>query len=277
MTFALSTNWNNRRQASGEAIADEARALGFEALELGFHTTADQVRGFKARLGEMPVGSIHAFCPVPLSAPRGYPELYLLADFDEAARALARVHVRKNVEFAAEMGARAVVLHAGRVPCRTLFRRNRLKKRTRLGRRLVDVFRRELDCLTPVLEKHGVRLGLENLPYLEGFPNEDEIRDLAGDWVRPWLDTGHAYVRQANGWASAAQAFDPCVPPLGLHLNDSRGGDDHLPPGEGLVDFAALAPVARAARHLVLEPHAGVTPEALRRGLAHLKTVWRVA
>lgn len=277
MTFALSTNWNNRRQASGEAIADEARALGFEALELGFHTTADQVRGFKARLGEMPVGSIHAFCPVPLSAPRGYPELYLLADFDEAARALARVHVRKNVEFAAEMGARAVVLHAGRVPCRTLFRRNRLKKRTRLGRRLVDVFRRELDRLTPVLEKHGVRLGLENLPYLEGFPNEDEIRDLAGDWVRPWLDTGHAYVRQANGWASAAQAFDPCVPPLGLHLNDSRGGDDHLPPGEGLVDFAALAPVARAARHLVLEPHAGVTPEALRRGLAHLKAVWRVA
>lgn len=277
MTFALSTNWNNRRQASGEAIADEARALGFEALELGFHTTADQVRGFKARLGEMPVGSIHAFCPVPLSAPRGYPELYLLADFDEAARSLARVHVRKNVEFAAEMGARAVVLHAGRVPCRTLFRRNRLKKRTRLGRRLVDVFRRELDRLTPVLEKHGVRLGLENLPYLEGFPNEDEIRDLAGDWVRPWLDTGHAYVRQANGWASAAQAFDPCVPPLGLHLNDSRGGDDHLPPGEGLVDFAALAPVARAARHLVLEPHAGVTPEALRRGLAHLKAVWRVA
>lgn len=277
MTFALSTNWNNRRQASGEAIADEARALGFEALELGFHTTADQVRGFKARLGEMPVGSIHAFCPVPLSAPRGYPELYLLADFDEAARSLARVHVRKNVEFAAEMGARAVVLHAGRVPCRTLFRRNRLKKRTRLGWRLVDVFRRELDRLTPVLEKHGVRLGLENLPYLEGFPNEDEIRDLAGDWVRPWLDTGHAYVRQANGWASAAQAFDPCVPPLGLHLNDSRGGDDHLPPGEGLVDFAALAPVARAARHLVLEPHAGVTPEALRRGLAHLKAVWRVA
>lgn len=277
MTFALSTNWNNRRLAAGEAIADEAQALGFDALELGFRTTPEQVRGFKARLDAMPVSSVHAFCPVPLSAPRGYPELYLLADFDEAARALARVHVRKNIAFAAEMGADAVVLHAGRVPCSTLFRRNRLKKRTRLGHRLVDVFRGELDLLTPELEKNGVRLGLENLPYLEGFPNEDEIRELAGEWVRPWLDTGHAYVRQTNGWVSAEHAFCPCVPPLGLHLNDSRGGDDHLPPGEGQIDFAALASVAHAAHHLVLEPHADVAPEALKRGLDYLKNLWRTA
>lgn len=275
MTFALSTNWNNRRLTSGEAIVEEALALGFEALELGFHTTIEQVAGFKSRLDEMPVRSIHAFCPVPLSAPCGYPELYLLADFDEAARGLARVHVKKNIAFAAEMGAEAVVLHAGRVPCQTIFARNRPKKRLRVGRKLVDVFRRELDALAPVLEAHRVTLGLENLPYLEGFPNEAEIRDLVGDWVRPWLDTGHAYVRQTKGWvaASAAEATG-FVQPVGLHLNDSRGGDDHLPPGEGKIDFAALEPVARAARHLVLEPHAGVTLEALKRGLAFLRQVW---
>ena len=57
-------------------------------------------------------------------------------------------------------------------------------------------------------------------------------------------------------------------------MNDSCGGDDHLPPGEGKIDFAALAPIARAARHLVLEPHTGVTPEALKRGLEFLKAVW---
>ena len=283
MRFALSTNWNNRRLETGEAIVDEALALGFEALELGFHTTSAQVRGFKARLDEMPVGSIHAFCPVPISAPCGHPELYHLADFDEAARALARVHVRRNVEFAADMGADAVVLHAGHVPCHTLFRCNRLKRRSRRGRALVDVFRRELDQLVPVLEQNRVTLGLENLPYVEGFPNEDEIRALAGDWVRPWLDTGHAFVRQKNGWASSLSSFflpssseppSSASRPVGLHLNDSRGGDDHLPPGEGLIDFSALEPVARAARHLVLEPHAGVTFEALSRGLAFLRTKW---
>lgn len=289
MTFALSTNWNNRRLATGEAIVDEALELGFGALELGFHTSAEQVKGFKARLDEMPVGSIHAFCPVPLSAPCGHPELYSLAAFDDAARALARVHVRKNIAFAAEMGADTVVLHAGRVPCRTLFRCNRMKKRARLGRRLVDVFRRELDALVPVLEANKVTLGLENLPYLEGFPDEREVAALVGDWVRPWLDTGHAYVRETQGWTAHSpfeQSVSPSPPfehspfehsiisPIGLHVNDSCGGDDHLPPGEGKIDFAALAPVAHAARHLVLEPHAGVTSESLKRGLDFLKSVW---
>ena len=274
MEFALSTNWNNRRLASGEAIADEALALGFDALELGFCTTPEQVTGFKSRLDKMPVRSVHAFCPVPLSAPSGHPELYRLADFDEAARRLAFVHVAKNVAFAAEMGADALVLHAGRVPCRTLFRRNRAKRRTRLGRRLVEIFKRELDRLVPVLEANRVTLGLENLPYLEGFPDEGEVRDLVGDWVRPWLDTGHAYARQANGWVTAEQAFCPCVTPLGLHVNDSLGGDDHLPPGEGKVDFAALAPLARSTRHLVLEPHSDVAPEALMRSLMFLRHTW---
>ena len=284
MKFALSTNWNNRRLATGEAIVDEALKLGFDALELGFHTTPEQVSGFKARLGEMPVGSIHAFCPVPLSAPQGYPELYQLASFDDAARALARVHVRKNVEFAAEMGADAVVLHAGRVMCPTFFKRNRMKKRTKRGRKLVEIFKKELDALVPVLEANKVSLGLENLPYLEGFPNEVEMRDLVGDWVRPWFDAGHDYVRREKGWVAGAGDGAPAdktltdeasaFVPLGLHLHDSQGGDDHLAPGEGKIDFAALLPMAKAARHLVLEPSASVSEDSLRKGLAFLKRTW---
>ena len=73
MRFALSTNWCNRRIESGEEIADMASSLGFDELELGFNTTALQVKGFKSRLDRMPVGSVHAFCPVPISAPCGYP------------------------------------------------------------------------------------------------------------------------------------------------------------------------------------------------------------
>ena len=282
MKFALSTNWCNRRLATGEAIVDAALALGFDALELGFCTTPEQVPGFRARLDEMPVGSIHAFCPVPLSAPQGYPELYQLASFDDAARALARVHVRKNVEFAAEMGADAVVLHAGRVMCPTLFKRNRMKKRTKRGRKLVEIFKKELDALVPVLEANKVSLGLENLPYLEGFPNEEEVKDLVGDWVRPWFDVGHDYVRREKGWiagdgAPAGKTLTdepPAIVPLGLHLHDSQGGDDHLAPGEGKIDFAALRPLAKAARHLVLEPSASVPEDSLRKGLAFLKRTW---
>ena len=276
MKFALSTNWCNRRLDSGEAIADEAAELGFEALELGFHTTREQVAGFRSRLDRMPVRSVHAFCPVPISAPQGYPELYQLADFDESARAIARVHVRRNIAFAADMGADAVVLHAGRVMCRGFLRRWDVKRRVRRGRRLVDVFKKELETILPDLERFGVTLGLENLPYLEGFPAEWEVAEVCGERVRPWLDTGHDFVRQANGWktVSPVQPQPGAPQPVGLHINDSLGGDDHLPPGEGKVDFAALRPVAEAARHLVFEPHSGVTGEQLRAGLECIRRLW---
>ena len=264
---------------SGEEIADKAIELGFEELELGFHTTLEQVRGFKARLGRIPVGSVHAFCPVPISAPQGYPELYQLASLDEDGRAIARVHVRKNIEFAAEMGANAVVLHAGRVMCRGFFSRWDMKRRVKRGRKLVDIFKHELDQMIPVLEKHKVTLGLENLPYLEGFPAEWEIKDLVGDWVRPWLDTGHDFVRRVEKWnvaslTSGQETASPLVQPVGLHISDSQGGDDHLPPGEGRVDFPMLKKFAENARHVVFEPAANVREADLRKGIEYLKKIW---
>ena len=283
MKFSLSTNWCNRRLESGEEIADKAMELGFEELELGFHTTIEQVKGFKQRLDRIPIGSVHAFCPVPISAPQGYPELYQLASLDDDARAIARVHVRKNVEFAAEMGADAVVLHAGRVMCRGFFSRRDMKRRVKRGRKLVDVFKRELEQMVPVLEKNRVTLGLENLPYLEGFPAEWEMKDLVGDWVKPWLDTGHDFVRRINHWPSDAQSIlnsqlstSQPLNPFGLHINDSQGGDDHLPPGEGRVDFPALKEAAAQARHLVFEPAPSVSEKSLRKGLAHLREIWNV-
>ena len=269
---------------SGEEIADKAIELGFEELELGFHTTLEQVKGFKARLGQIPIGSVHAFCPVPISAPQGYPELYQLASLDDDARAIARVHVRKNIEFAAEMGADALVLHAGRVMCRGFFSRWDMKRRVKRGRKLVDVFKRELEQTVPILEKNKVTLGLENLPYLEGFPAEWEMRDLVGDWVKPWLDTGHDFVRRVNQWnapslrsgqeTASPLSASPLLQPVGLHVNDSQGGDDHLPPGEGKVDFAALKTIAENARHVVFEPAANVREADLQKGIEYLKKIW---
>ena len=267
MKLSLSTNWCNRRMESGEEIAETALGLGFDELELGFHTTLQQVEGFRRMLDRIPVGSVHAFCPVPLSAPQGYPELYQLASFDGEARAMARLQVRRNVQFAASIGADTVVLHAGRVLVPALPARWREWLRIRRGRKMAEILRRELAELAPDLEKAGVVLGLENLPYAEGFPNRGEIESVAGEWVKPWYDTGHAKLMGAA----------PAPGTVGLHLNDTRGeADEHLPPGEGAVDFAALRSLAESARHVVFEPSCAVSESRLRRGIARIRRLWNL-
>jgi len=307
VNLALSTNWCNRTIESGEEIADKAIELGFDSLELGFHTTAEQAEGFRRRLDEIPVGSVHAFCPVPLSAPQGYPELYQLASFDEDARALARFHVRKNVEFAADIGATAVVLHAGRVGLGTLFRRGfgsqtlrgilekcgndvsakpyrralerAMKVRRERGAKMMEVFRGELSALAPDLARLGVVLGLENLPYLEGFPDEVEMAQIAEEFsgapVKAWFDTGHHRVREMHGWLGGREFSAESLPAAGMHLNDVKDYfDDHDAPGCGKVDFAALAPLAHSVRHIVFEPKSHVGEESLRAGLDLIRRIW---
>lgn len=308
MKLSLSTNWCNRRLETGEAIAEKALELGFEELELGFHTTLVQVPGFKKMLSRIPVGSVHAFCPVPLSAPQGYPELYTLASLDEDARGLARFHVKKNIAFAAEMGADTVVLHAGRATFDGRFfrrgfdsgtlrdalekakgnrddaRYRKLLAKARAVRdaraaKLLDVFRGEIAALVPELEKCGVTLALENLPYLEGFPDEAETARLLdafkGAPVKAWFDTGHHRVREMHGWLAAPPPGDGDI--QGLHLNDVVAyTDDHLAPGDGKVDFAALKTLAHAVKHVVFEPHAHVSEAQLRKGVAHIRRLWEI-
>ncbi len=312
MKLSLSTNWCNRALETGEEIVDKALELGVDALELGFHTTMFQAEGFRRRLDEMPVSSVHAFCPVPVSAPQGYPELYQLASFDEDARALARFHVRRNIEFAAGIGATAVVLHAGRVHIDTFLRRGfgspalrgilekcgndtgakayckalaRAKKlRAERGAKMLETFRAEIAGLVPDLEKSGVVLGLENLPYIEGFPDESEMAKLLAGFrgapVKAWFDTGHHRVREMHNWL-AGPLFDVGSAQFdaggvaGMHLNDVVDYfDDHNAPGDGKVDFAALAPLARAVDHVVLEPKPHVAEENLRRGIALVRRLY---
>jgi len=277
MRLSLSTNWCNRRLENGEAIADLALSLGFEELELGYHTTAAQAEGFRRRLDSIPVGSVHAFCPVPISAPYGYPELYSLASADEESVKMALLQVRRNVAFASDMGADTVVLHAGRVMCESRFARLRTWRRSKRGLKLLETFHRTLDLLVPELERRQVTLALENLPYYAGFPNESELATVLGwdlgGWVKGWYDTGHARVRACNGWC------EPTLPEpasfAGMHLNDVIDrNDDHLAPSFGKVDFAALRSFARTVRHVVFEPSSQVTEDDLKTGIGYIRSIW---
>lgn len=306
MRLSLSTNWCNTRIADGAAIAEKALSLGFDELELGFRTPVEQVPGFKAMLEKIPVGSIHAFCPVPLCAPHGHPELFQLASFDPGERALARAHIVNNIRFASEIGADTVVLHAGRVAFSSLFRvmdsatlrtafakggkttddarymrllRKAREMRRKRGRRLLDAFIAELEAVAGHLESAGVSLAFENLPYLEGFPDECEVAEIvsrfASPSIRAWFDTGHHRVRRMHGWIEDDSFTADASIFAGMHLNDVVDyEDDHLAPGDGKVDFAALAPLAKSVRHVVFEPNASVSDDALARGLALIRRIF---
>lgn len=306
MKFALSTNWCNRKYSSGEEIADKALELGFAALELGFNTTQDQLAGFSKRSDRIPVESVHAFCPVPLSAPDGSPELYSLASIDENERAMARIHLLKTVDTASDLGAKSIVLHAGRIPLTTFFSKKRdshflretliaakgdtlnpkyrkvlnsaLSARNRRAVKITEVFLRELESIIPVLEKRSIALALENLPFLEGFPNEVETLEIltrfSGAPVFAWYDTGHHRVREMHGWIgddakAALEKLEEISLIRGIHINDVKDyHDDHFAPGGGNVDFAAIASMAAKAEHIVFEPKSHVSEDELSKALA---------
>lgn len=306
--LSLSTNWCNRALVRGDEIAERALSLGFAELELGYRTQEASIAGFRAMAKRIPIGTVHAFAPVPISAPQGYPELYSLADFDAGARDLARVHVTRNLEFASEMGADTLVLHAGRVRLDGLLSRldsgrlgelleaaggdtldrtymramSRARQvREKRGAKLLGIFTREVERLLPVLEKTGVTLALENMPYYEGFPDDAELDELletfAGAPLRGWYDTGHRRVCECRGWVARGRHPDASRY-AGMHLNDVRDiHDDHFAPGDGRVDFAALRPFAEKVRHVVFEPSEDVSEESLRRGVAHIRALWGLA
>ncbi len=308
MRFALSTNWNAQRHESGEALVDEILGLGFQTLELGYHTTDELAAGILRRVkeGAVAVDSVHAFCPVPIGAPHGYPELHLLASRDEDERAMASILIGRTLTFAQSMGAKAVVLHAGRVFLDSFFGdvgtgrllrvlddeegvdspayqraldRALRRRRSRVPR-YFDGFCLSLDVLLPKFEKAGVALCLENLPSIEAFPDEQEMLMLKQRFptsaLACWHDMGHGQVRENMGWirhVDAARLLAPCV--RGVHIHDARPIiEDHLIPGKGEIDFGAFAFFGADEVIKVFEPQPNAKGPDLTAAIRYVEAAW---
>lgn len=308
MRYSLSTNWNARRHDDGGALVDEITALGFDKLELGYHMTEELAAGVRRRVesGAVQIGSVHAYCPVPIGAPHGYPELYLLASLDEDERAMAAIMIDRTLTFARSMGARAVVLHAGRIFLNSFFGTlhtrtlvdaleregsleapkyqrllaRALRRRAKRVRKYFDGFCLSLETLLPKFEKAGVALCLENLPSIEAFPDEQEMLMLKQRFDTPalayWHDLGHGQVRENLGWGRNADAARLLLPwTRGVHIHDALPLlNDHLPPGKGAIDFGAFSFFSADSVLNVFEPGPDVTGEELAESVRYLKAIW---
>lgn len=130
--------------------------------------------------------------------------------------------------------------------------------------------------LLPLAERLDCRLALENI--YEETPETliNLVAALDSPWFGHCFDIGHwrlfGKVAQEQWLAAVAPRL------MHLHLHDNRGeGDDHLPVGEGGIDFSpllALLPTLPQPPSITLEAH---DPDELQRSLVNLTTLGKGA
>jgi sugar phosphate isomerase/epimerase len=265
--IALSTmyfqHWPDPADLPGFAAA--AHELGFDGIELGHVVEADAL----ARLapGTTSVPAVHHPCPaLPGGPAAGSP----LAATEEERRAAADA-VLASLATAERFGAATVVLHLGRAIGSEADRARRLAfevaSRYRAGQSgsprygaavaALAALLEELDeahaepaadALVPLLARArsmGIGLALETGYHPDELPRAAGmrrlLRDLGGDGLAAWLDTGHVGA-QAN---LGLTGFDEWLEAVGdgwagAHVHDAVGLRDHLVPGTGRLDLAPV-------------------------------------
>jgi len=246
-------------------FAARARELGFTHIE---PNTLVSPRMLNELLGTaIPISSIHSPCPVVLSS-RGIPANGLsLSSLDESERMEAVSFTSKTIDLAAEVSARAIVLHMGEVPI-DLNLRDRLYKlhdggcaqtkeyrqakerlldqRLSLADSYVKAARKSLRELSKYSRQKGIMLGLETRFHLNEIPDMDEMAELLDEVSEHaagyWHDVGHAEVQQQLGFSFHEEWLSRFRDRMvGIHLHDICGISDHHAPGKGNMNWEMIA------------------------------------
>lgn len=302
MHFALTTHWNASRHTDGAAMIREILDLGFDSVELGYDLRPDLIPGVLNMIRDRSVRvvSLHNFCPVPTGAPSGHPELFTPADTDRRVRESAILHITNTVQFAEQVGAGVVVVHAGNVSMERItdqlvglfqegkqygpvYERLKLKlqvQREKKARAQVALLVQSMERLAPLLKETGVKIAFENLPTWESIPTEMEIEALlkqfGADHFGVWYDVGHGQIRETLGFINQSRWLERLQPYLlGMHIHDVLPPvyDHQMPPG-GCVDFSRLKPFGVAVPLRVIEPMPLAPAEAILQGVRWMEEAW---
>jgi sugar phosphate isomerase/epimerase len=283
-------------------MLQEIRELGFGHAELSHGIRISLLPGILEAVdaGEIRISSLHNFCPLPLGVSRPAPNLYRFSSTDDRERENAYRHSVRTIETAVRVKAPLVVLHLGSVEMRDYTEKllellgkdqrgsaryenlcaELLEKRERRKGQHLKHVTEMLHRLTEQAARYGIQLGVENREALEELPFETDcallLRDFPEQTVWYWHDTGHAQIKENLGFIRHAMHVESLAGRLrGFHLHDVRfPGMDHMPPGAGMVDFAALKPFAKKDHIKVFEVHPAVPVEELKKGVAYLQALW---
>lgn len=300
MGFSLSTSWNAYRYVNGKDLVFEIKSLGFGEIELSFNLTPEMVKdiGGLVASGSIKVSSVHNFCPIPDGVKRelALPDYYSVASLKDEEREKAVKQTKASIETAASLGARAVVLHCGRVevPDRTrklmdiysaglsgsrefLLLRDEIiaERKARVAPHFENTLR-SLEELNAHAVRFGVMLGVETRFYYREIPSFEEtgviLDKFRGSNIYYWHDTGHGRVMENLGFCSRNSFLEAYSENMaGIHLHDVSACDDHRAPLKGEFDFNGLKPFIKKDTLKVIEAHHPASPQDLKEAVQYLE------
>lgn len=278
-------------------MLQEMVRLGFEYVELSHGIRITLVPGVLRGLNErfVQVSSTHNFCPLPPAITQAAPNLFESSapagqghEHDQWLR-----HTRRTLDFAAQVRARAVVMHLGSVhffwfnpgerlrqyarrhpaagPAEPRYQRLLTRASARLSRcapRYWDQTQRSIAEILPYAAEKGVRLGFENRERFEELPRDADFPGLFQSLPPSapagyWHDTGHAELKERMGVITQRRQLEANAGRLiGFHLHDvDAAGHDHQPIGKGNIDFKMVREFWQPHHVLVLELSSRASPE----------------
>lgn len=269
MNLYISTSMQSEEITDGWGLIERLEQLDVDGVELDYRIHPKMVPGIKVALREygLSVSSIHNYFPIPETFARrqGSGDFFNLAGLDPYERREAIKWSIRSIEMAAEFGARAVVIHGGKVEMDAQIGdiRHAFEKKTidtEAVQRLIagklaecqskklphlDALRFSLEKLISAAQKQGVVLALENRNHYHELPGLEDLialfAEFSGAPIGYWHDTGHEHVMHSLKYYPAGTPLREFSDQLiGIHIHDSMGMEDHLPPGAGEIDFTQI-------------------------------------
>jgi len=152
-----------------------------------------------------------------------------IGSYREDVRRFSVEVLKRNIEIAADLGMEHVTIHPGVFSPHTFGMRDSVIRQSN----------RSLRELSPVVLDRGIEVSLENMPLLNvtvGHTPEELRRMTEGTEIGICLDIGHA-----NTTGNMEEFLDMLPNVRNVHMHDNMGErDEHLPLGEGNVDFEAV-------------------------------------
>ncbi|WP_156290561.1 sugar phosphate isomerase/epimerase family protein [Oceanobacillus salinisoli] len=188
-----------------------------------------------------------------------------LTSENKAIREASFHEYKKAIKFAGMIGASHVVIHPG-FCFSPVFNKELAQQRAKAY----------MNQLCEIAKPLGVRLAIENVGYNgSAILTEEEFVEFLEDVDETagyLIDIGHA---QLDGWnvPNVIKIIKDRL--IALHIHDNMAAsDDHLPIGEGKMDWQAIMDVLNQEEidcELILEYAPGTSLEALRTGKNYLE------